>query len=72
MCDTHLRFSVILKTLTLAGQEFLEVYEKMDHNCQSLLHALRFVFWISAALHASDAQFSEQQMLRNNFVHKGA
>ena len=24
-CDTHLRLSVILKTLTLTGQEFLEV-----------------------------------------------
>ena len=24
-CDTHLRLSVILKTLTLNGQEFLEV-----------------------------------------------
>ena len=25
LCDTHLRLSVILKTLTLTGQEFLEV-----------------------------------------------
>ena len=25
LCDTHLRLSVILKTLTLIGQEFLEV-----------------------------------------------
>ena len=28
-CDTHLRLSVIVKTLTLTEQEFLEVYEKM-------------------------------------------
>ena len=25
LCDTHLRLSVILKTLTLTGQEFLDV-----------------------------------------------
>ena len=25
LCDTHLRLSVILKTFTLTGQEFLEV-----------------------------------------------
>ena len=29
-CDTHLRLSVILKTLTLTGQEFLEVLETME------------------------------------------
>ena len=30
LCDTHHHLSVIVKTLTLTGQEFLEVYEKME------------------------------------------
>ena len=30
LCDTHLRLSVILTTMTLTGQEFFEVYEKME------------------------------------------
>jgi hypothetical protein len=30
LCDNHLRCSVILKTLMLTGQEFIEVYEKME------------------------------------------
>ena len=34
LCDTRLRLSVILKTLTLTEQEFIEVSEKLNHNCQ--------------------------------------
>jgi hypothetical protein len=30
LCDNNLCLSVILKTLTLTGQEFLEVQEKME------------------------------------------
>ena len=31
LCDTHVRLSVILKTLTLTGQEYLEVLRPI-HN----------------------------------------
>ena len=63
LCSTHLRVSVILKTLTLTGQESHELSENMDHNWQCCLHALCFVFWCQFLWYPPGAQFSEQQVL---------
>ena len=42
LCDTHLHLSVILKTLTLTGQEFLEVKEKTEITG----HEVRTIGWM--------------------------
>ena len=42
----------------------------MDHNCQCWLHALCFMFWCQVLWHPSGAQFSEQQVLRDNSVQR--
>ena len=65
LCDTHLRFSVILKTLTVTGKEFLAVYNGPR------LHVLWFGFWCQLLWHPHDVQFFEQ-VLRGNFVQQGA
>ena len=45
---------------------------KDGHNCQCWLQALFFVFWCQLLWQPPGAQFSEQQVLRDNFVQQGA
>ena len=42
LCDTHLHLSVILKTLMLTGQEFLEVKDNMEITG----HEVRTIGWM--------------------------
>ena len=73
----------ITVTLISASLSFWKRWRWPDRNlfrCKKIwtrivnadLHALCFVFWCQLLWHPSGAQFSEQQVLRENFVQQGA